>query len=34
MSFLSTAKGLIFTIVLYQKLFELAGLNQFLNFFV
>ena len=33
MSFLPTAKGLVFTIVMYQKLFELAPCNLILNRF-
>lgn len=34
MSFLLTAKGLIFTVIVYQKLFELGKLEALLNNFV
>ena len=33
MSFLLTAKGLVFTIVMYQKLFKLAPVKPILNKF-
>ena len=33
MSFIPTAKGLIFTIIVYQKLFELAPFKPILNKF-
>lgn len=33
MSFIPTAKGLVFTIIVYQKLFELAPCNLILNRF-
>lgn len=34
MSFLPTAKGLVFTIIVYQKLFELGKFRFLLNKFV
>ena len=34
MSFLPTAKGLVFAIIVYQKLFELGKIESLLNNFV